>query len=313
MLDLECGRGQPNKEEKAQKLEKKQFDVLEALAMKERKPLQSKFEKLLYSEDVIGSVTEELTGLGLVTKGKITNAGFTALEPYRAKRAVFLAAGFGSRLMPITLNTPKPLVRVHGRRLIDGLIDSCLEAGIREIYIVRGYLSEQFDQLRYKYPMIQFLENPVYDKANNIASAVCARYLLQNAYVLESDLLVQNPAIIKPYHYTSNFLAIRKEETDDWCFDVEDGVIVKEKVGGKDCWQMVGISYWDEADGCRLAEDIPAVYRKDDGGKSYWEQVPLVYCREHYQVAVRECSGTDITEIDTFQELQEMDSAYMAR
>ena len=84
----------------------------------------------------------------------ITDKGLETLEPYRAKRAVFIAAGFGSRMVPITLNTPKPLVRVHGKRIIDSLIDACLEADIREIYIARGYLAEQFDQLLYKYPMI---------------------------------------------------------------------------------------------------------------------------------------------------------------
>lgn len=81
---------------------------------------------------------QELTELQYVADGKITSAGISALEPYRAKRAIFIAAGFGSRLVPITFNTPKPLVRVHGQRIIDGLIDACLEAGINEIYIVRG-------------------------------------------------------------------------------------------------------------------------------------------------------------------------------
>ncbi|MBQ9008059.1 MAG: NTP transferase domain-containing protein [Clostridia bacterium] len=74
------------------------------------------------------------------------------------KRAVFLAAGLGTRLAPITLNTPKALVRVHGVRFIDRLLDACLAAGLNELYVVRGYLSEQFDQLLSKYPMIHFLE-----------------------------------------------------------------------------------------------------------------------------------------------------------
>lgn len=54
-----------------------------------------------------------LTENGYISDGKITDTGFAALEPYRVKRAIFIAAGFGSRLVPITLNTPKPLVRVH--------------------------------------------------------------------------------------------------------------------------------------------------------------------------------------------------------
>ena len=63
-----------------------------------------------------------------------------ALEPYRVKRAVVIAAGFGTRMVPITLNTPKPLVRVHGKRIIDTLLDAVAEAGIPEIVLVRGYL-----------------------------------------------------------------------------------------------------------------------------------------------------------------------------
>ena len=93
----------------------------------------------------LGSVNKtmsRLTELSLIDKGSLTEAGYAALEPYRVKRAVFIAAGFGSRMVPITFNTPKPLVRVHGNRIIDSLIDACLANGINEIYIVRGYLAE---------------------------------------------------------------------------------------------------------------------------------------------------------------------------
>ncbi len=117
----------------------------------------------------------------------MTGAGIDALEPYRVKRAFFIAAGFGSRLVPIILNTPKPLVRVNDVRIIDCLIDACIAKGINEIYIVRGYLSEQFDPLLYKYPIIRFLENPVFNEANNISSAMVARFMLSNAYVFEAD------------------------------------------------------------------------------------------------------------------------------
>lgn len=94
----------------------------------------------------VNRVMKELGALGFVDGGsnptRITTTGITALEPHRVKRAVFLAAGFGARLIPVTLNTPKPLVRVNGNRIIDGLIDECLAIGITEIYIVRGHLGE---------------------------------------------------------------------------------------------------------------------------------------------------------------------------
>lgn len=299
------------KQKMNQTLTRKQFDILSILAEEKGTLSQRQLgEKSGHSLGTVNRVMQELTELQYVTEGEITGAGISALEPYRAKRAIFIAAGFGSRLVPITFNTPKPLVRVHGQRIIDGLIDACLDAGINEIYIVRGYLAEQFDQLLYKYPMIRFLENPVYNEANNISSAMVARYMLSNAYVFEADLLISNPQIIKKYHYTSDFLAIKKDRTDDWCFTVKDGVIVEEKVGGLDCWQMVGISYWNEEDGHKLSDDIKMTYEQPGGKERYWEQVPLVFCKKHYKVEVRECQENDIIEIDTFRELKAIDKTY---
>lgn len=242
----------------------------------------------------------------------VTEAGIRVMENYRVKRAVFIAAGFGSRLVPITINTPKPLVRVHGVRIIDRLIDACLDAGINDIYIVRGYLAEEFDQLLYKYPMVEFLENPVYNQANNISSSLIARELLSNAYVFEADLLISNPKIIKKYHYNSEFLAIKKSSTDDWCFRVENGIIREELTSGEgdDIWQMVGVSYWDAADGAKLCRDIPEVYSMPGGKNSYWEQVPLVYKKENYSVGIQPCLDEDIVEIDTFNELKAIDNRY---
>lgn len=294
-------------------LSRKQFDILSTLATVRDPFQQQELEAVTkYSRTSVNRILKELAEVGYVEDGSITNLGVNALEPYRAKRAIFIAAGFGTRLVPITFNTPKPLVRVHGVRIIDRLIDACLEAGINEIYIVRGYLGELFDQLLYKYPMVKFLENPVYNEANNISSSLVARYMLSNAYVFEADLLISNPKIICKYHYRSDFLAIKKERSDDWCFRVKNGVIVEEKVGGEgdDIWQMVGISYWNETDGHKLSQDIQDVYNSPGGKERYWEQVPLVYRKEHYAVEVRPCLDEDIVEIDTFNELKAIDKTY---
>ena len=294
-------------------LTRKQFNILEKLATSSTSLTQRELETITHhSLGTVNRVLRELTEAGLVSDGAITNDGINALEPYRAKRAIFIAAGFGTRLVPITFNTPKPLVRVHGMRIIDRLIDACLQTGINEIYIVRGYLGELFDQLLYKYPMIKFLENPVYNEANNISSSLVARYMLSNAYVFEADLLISNPKIIKKYHYTSDFLGIKKQRSDDWCFRVKDGIIVEQSVGGEgdDIWQMVGISYWNEVDGHKLSQDIADVYASPGGKERYWEQVPLRYRREHYSVEICECYDEDIVEIDTFKEVKAIDKTY---
>ena len=124
----------------------------------------------------------ELIEMELIVKSgtsnyEVTLKGYERLQPHRVKRAVFMAAGFGSRMVPVTLNTPKPLILVHGKRIIETLLDAVVAAGIEEIVIVRGYLGEQFDVLLKKYPNIRFIENPLYNEANNISSAFLAKDL----------------------------------------------------------------------------------------------------------------------------------------
>lgn len=300
-------------DERDMKINRRQFDVLEVLATQQG-PLSSEdlVSKTGYSTKIVDAALNELVEQRLVVDGRITDSGLTALEPFRVQRAIFLAAGFGTRMIPITFNTPKPLVRVHGVRIIDRLIDACIATGINEIYIVRGYLGEQFDQLLYKYPMIRFLENPMYNEANNISSTLVARYLLSNAYVLESDMLLSNPSIIRKYHYASNYLGIKVQQSDDWIVRAKDGIIYEENVSaeGDDVYQMVGISYWDHESGFKLSQDIQEVYQSPGGRERYWEQVPLVFRKEHYQVEIRECSEEDIVEIDTYDELKTIDKTY---
>ena len=293
-------------------LSKKQFEILKILAGEKNQSQRQLKEHTGYSLGLVNKIMRELHELHAVNNGNITDEGFSILEPYRAKRAVFLAAGLGSRLAPLTFNAPKPLIRVKGQRIIDTLLDACFAAGIEDIYIVRGYLAEQFDQLLYKYPTIKFLENPEYNEGNNIGSAMMVRNLLQNTYVFEADILLYNPTLIQPYHYSSNILGISKQRCDDWCCRVKDGIIREELLGaeGDDVYQMIGISYWNAADGQKLSHDIADVYADPGGKERYWEQVPLVYRKENYQVSIRECEEYDLDEIDTYKELKIIDKTY---
>ncbi len=294
-------------------LTKKQFDVLTFLEGSEETRSQREISAGTgISVGSVNRIMSELSEQGLVGAGKITEKGREALEPYRVKKAIFIAAGFGSRLVPITLNTPKPLVRVKGRRIIDSLLDAVVAAGIEEIYIVRGYLGEQFDQLLIKYPMIKFIENPVYNECNNISSVYMARELLGNSYVFEADLLMYNPALVTKYQYCTNYLGVPTSRTDDWCFITDSsGFIKRLSIGGINCHHMFGISYWTENDGKLLSEHVKDVFENVPGGKEkYWDEVALGYYIDQYKIAVRECTFDDIIEIDTFNELKKLDNNY---
>lgn len=293
-------------------LTRKQFDVLTFLEAQSNQMITQReiATEVGISLGTVNKVLEQLRQEGLLLNNCITDKGLRLLEPYTVKRAVLLAAGFGSRLVPVTLNTPKPLVRVRGVRMIDTLLDAIQEAGIKEVIIVRGYLGEQFDQLLYKYPNITFIENSLYNESNNISSAMCARHLLKNAYIMEADLVLYNKRLITKYQYTSNYLGVFTEKTDDWCFEVKNKIITKLKVGGYNCYHMFGISYWNESDGAKLAEHIKDVYNMPGGKERYWDQVALEYFTKDYKLEVRECTFDDIVEIDNYSELKKLDHAY---
>ena len=183
------------------KLTLNQFEVLVLIERTKEKLSQRAISKEInLSLGTINKVISELLELNAIdSDNKITEKGLKILEPYKVKRAIFLAAGFGSRMVPLTFNTPKPLIRVHGVRMIETLLDAVVEAGIEEIYIVRGYLGEQFEVLLHKYPNIKFIDNKIYNEANNISSAYMIKDILENAYVLESDLILSNKNLIRKY------------------------------------------------------------------------------------------------------------------
>ena len=289
----------------------KEFDILTILESHKEKLSQRELAKDIgVSVGTINSNLVVLEEAGFVEGGIITQKGIAALEPYRVKRAVFIAAGFGSRLVPITLNTPKSLIGVKGERIIDSMLDAVIKAGIEEIIIVRGYLSEQFDQLLYKYPNIKFIENPAYNETNNISSAMCARFNLSNAYILEADILLRNPDLIKKYQYCSNYCGVKCDSTDDWCLSANKGRVTGVSVGGVNGYRMVGISYWTEKDGKHLSECIEKVYKMPGGKERYWDNVPLTYFIDDFDIHIRECSFDDFAEIDTYNELKALDSVY---
>lgn len=274
---------------------------------------KERFDALVALEagkEVSTQILEELTAASLARDGKITEEGLQALAPYKTKRAIFIAAGYGSRLRPVTLKIAKPLVKVNGTRIIDTLIDGALAAGIEEVYVVCGYLGEQFQQLKEKYPNINLVTNHMYTQANNISSVYLLRDRLQNTYISEADLLLHNQVFDK-YVYRSCYLGIPTDETDDWYFKTNDqGCICELGIGSKDCYRMLGISYWDAEDGAKLRDHVAATFAMPGGKDEDWCYVPLVSFKDAYQVHVRNCAMEDIEEIDTYEELCAIDPSY---
>lgn len=120
-------------------------------------------------------------------------------------QALILAAGMGSRLKQYTEKVPKCMVPVNDVPMIERAIDSLVNAGIKKLYIGLGYKSEilkdfiktNFNSKRLNGMSINFIENPVYDRTNNIYSLYLARKIFEedDTLLLESDIVFDNSLI----------------------------------------------------------------------------------------------------------------------
>lgn len=226
-------------------------------------------------------------------------------------RAIIVAAGEGRRLRPISLVTPKPLVPVNGIRLIDTEITALKKNGIHEIYIVTGYKKEQFYEAYKDDPEVVILENNNYLEGNNITSLYVARDYLPGSFVLEGDLKILNTSIFNPEIKKSGYLATWMEYAPEWALRLTDGTISYYNIGGgEQAYRLWGISMWTRKDG-KILSDMVKKQIEDVGDWSiYWDELALSNSMKAFDLGIREIGPHDIVEIDTFEELTEMDSSY---
>lgn len=231
---------------------------------------------------------------------------------YKVERAIIMAAGKGTRMRPVTLHTPKPLVKVNGKRMIDSVIEALHKNGISEIYIVVGYLKDQFEILPKEYENVKLIENPFYDTCNNISSLYVARDYIENAIILDGDQIIYHEKILAPEFGRSGYNAVwTDDETEEWLMTVEKGIVTScSRTGGKGGWQLYSVSRWNEADGKRLKHHLELEFNEKYNRQIYWDDVVMFCHADEYELGIRPMNADDVIEIDNLEELIALDGSY---
>ena len=232
---------------------------------------------------------------------------------HTVKRAIIMAAGTGSRMHPVTLTTPKPLVKVNGIRMIDSVILALHKNDIHEIYVVIGYLKEQFYSLEETYENLHLIENPYYNTCNNISSLYVAREHIEDAIILDADQLIYDASILhKEFEYSGYNCTYTDTPTNEWVLTLDEHnfVCACSDHGADLGWQLYSISRWTKEDGQRLKKHLEIEFIEKKHTQLYWDNVALFQYPQDYQLTITPMKADSVVEIDNFSELVAIDPSY---
>lgn len=256
-------------------------------------------------------------------------AGRALLNQNKVDGALITAAGFGSRFVPLTFETPKGLLEVFGERMIERQIRQLHEAGVTDITIAVGYLKEKFEYLIDKY-QVKLLYNPEYAHKNTLATIYQARDVLRgkNMYILSSDNWMRH----NMYHayesgawYSASYV---EGDTSEWCLDYnKKGRILNVSVGGHDKWTMYGPAYFTKSFSEQFLAVLEGYYHLPGTEQLYWEHVlkellsgeaakklpDLPQAKEAVNMFINPRPQYEVYEFENLEELRQFDIKYQHR
>lgn len=216
--------------------------------------------------------------------------------------AIILAAGVGMRLVPINNKVPKALLVINGKPLIEQQIEYLQRVGIKEIYIVIGFMKELFLYLTDKYG-VRLVENPFFMEKNNLYSLSLVAEHIKNTYIIPSDIWCRE----NPFSQEEAFswYMVSNSVDNDSCVRIDrknNLTLISPKNGGN---SMLGICYLNSNDAAVVREHIYTLSQKANYDNAFWE---ITLHDDHYfNIKGRVVSCSDYVEINTYEQLRELD------
>ncbi|WP_027334740.1 aminotransferase class V-fold PLP-dependent enzyme [Mycoplasmopsis felifaucium] len=233
----------------------------------------------------------------------------------KIENVIIFAAGKGTRMAPLTQYLPKPLVQVNGEAMIERNIRFLRKAKIKNIYIVVGYLKDQFKYLEKKY-QVKFITNDDYDKYNNISSLAYSLNKWGNTLYIEGDLYLKEdiiPSIVNIVENENQSITFGQEcleHKSEWVYETDDDANVLGHKLVKDAYSQSiwsGFLYINKETAEEMKSKFKTFYAIEANKEKYFEQFLWTLDKKlkHIQIF-----NSPISELDNFNDLLKIDSRY---
>lgn len=285
-------------------MNKQESDILNTLRLEPFINQRILAEVSGHSLGVVNRSVKELMSAGYIDEEvKLTPKAVKEFKSKAPKNAIILAAGFGMRMVPINMEVPKGLIEVNGEPLVERAIKQLHEAGVKEIYIVVGFMKEKYEYLIDEYG-VELVVNSEYAVKNNLYSLKLVLNHLSNSYIIPCDIWCDR----NPYqsHELYSWYMVSDLIDNDSSVRVNrkmELVSVPQNAGGN---TMVGISYLLEEEAKIVRDRVEELCKDVQNNVVFWEKA--LYYKDKMIVAARIFPSTDVVEINTYEQLRELDS-----
>ena len=256
-----------------------------------------------YSLGMVNRSLHELNRNGYIDADcRPTDLAASLLKDRAPRNAVILAAGFGMRMVPINLSTPKALLEVRGEVLIERMIRQLHAAGVTDITVIVGFMKERFEYLIDEYG-VELVVNPDYSRKNNLSSLALVADRLGNTYIIPSDIWTNSNPFSNCEMYS--WYMVSDDTDSDSTVRVnrrKELVKVSENTNGN---RMIGISYLLEKDAADIVGRIKKYASDPAFADEFWECA--LYKGDRMDLPAKVVSSDEAVEINTFEQLREFD------